>query len=55
MGANHWDEWRRAVKRTGYCPALARAAEFLRSVDRMTPEQAEKLFRNNRELQPMGK
>lgn len=55
MEANHWNEWRSAVERVGYCAALAKASERLQMLDEMTPEQVEELFRGNRELQPLGK
>ncbi len=41
---DHWHEWREAVKRTGYTPALKTASERLRMLDAMTPEQVEEMF-----------
>ena len=40
----HWHEWREAVKRTGYTPALQLAAKKLEELDRATPDQVEQIF-----------
>ena len=33
---DHWREWREAVKRTGYNPALAHAARVLQELESLT-------------------
>ena len=40
----HWNEWRAAVERTGYTPALAHASRILEELDSMAPESVEGEF-----------
>jgi len=41
---DHWNEWREAVKRTGWNSKLAHAAHWLLKIEDMTPQQVETLF-----------
>ena len=41
---DHWQEWREAVKRTGWNSQLAHAAHWLLKIEDMTPQQVETLF-----------
>ena len=43
---DHWQEWREAVKRTGYTPELRKAAFVLLQLDFMTPKEVESYFFN---------
>ena len=40
----HWHEWREAVCKTGYTPALSLAAQRLLGLDRMTTTEVEQYF-----------
>lgn len=48
---DHWQEWREAVKRTGYTPALSRASAVLLELDNLSPSAfeffTEKLYRGD--------
>jgi hypothetical protein len=43
---NHWGEWRLAVARSGYTPALQRASRLLEELDQMTPYEVEAMMRS---------
>ena len=43
---DHWQEWREAVKRTGFNEQLANAARFLRDAEGLSPAAFESATAN---------